>query len=68
MLPSLQENKYVVLFLLFLLLLLLLQPTHMKFKQQQQQQQNISGMKVAPKRDKLHLSDLKYIYICIYIS
>ena len=27
-----------------------------------------SGMKVAPKRDKLHSSDLQYIYICIYAS
>ena len=27
-----------------------------------------SGMRVAPKRDKLHSNDLKYIYICIYVS
>ena len=71
MLHSLQETKYEFL----LLLLLLLQLTQMKFKQQQrrqqqqqQQKQYISVMKVAPKREKLHFSDLQYIYISIYAS
>ena len=50
MLHSLQETKYD--FFLLLLFLLLLQPTQMKFKQQQQQQN--SGIKVAPKKDRLH--------------
>ena len=70
MLHSLQETKYEFL----LLLLLLLQLTQMKFKQQQQRQQqqqkkqHSSVMKVAPKREKLHFSDLQYIYISIYAS
>ena len=25
-------------------------------------------MKIAPERDKLHFSDLRYIYICMYAS
>ena len=44
----------------------------MKFKQQQQQQQQKKNhslsMKVAPKRDNLHFSDLQYIYIWMYAS
>ena len=67
MLHSLQETKCDPL----LLLLLLPQPTQKKFKQQQPQQQqkapkkqHSSSMKIAPK-NKLHFSDLQYIYICI---
>ena len=63
MLRSLQETKYD---LLLLLLLPLLLPTQMKIKQQQQEQ--ITQFRVASKRDKLHFSDLQYIYICKYVS
>ena len=31
-------------------------------------EQHSLGVKVAPKRDELHYSDLQYIYICIYVS
>ena len=58
---SFQETKYD------LLLLLLPQSTQMEFKQQVTTKHS-SGMKVTPKRDKIHFSDLQYIYICIYAS
>ena len=43
---------------------LLLQPTRMKFKQQNNKS---SGMEEAPRRDKLHFSDLLYICIFAYL-
>ena len=69
-LHSLRETKYD---------LLLLPPTHMKFlliwslnnnsnnsnKSNNNNKYHSSGMKVASKRDKLHFSDLQYIYKCI---
>ena len=65
MLHSIQETKYDF---LLLLLLPLVQPTLMTFKQQQQQQKHSSGMRVSPRRDKLHFIDLQYICIYIYAS
>ena len=62
MLHSLQETKCDA---------LLLQPTQTKFKQQQpQQQQKTTQFKYenSTKPNRLHFSDLQYIYICIYAS
>ena len=64
MLHLLQETKCDA-------LLLLLQPTQTKFKQQQpQQQQKTTQFKYenSTKASRMYISDLQYIYICIYAS
>ena len=67
---SLQETKYD---LLLLLLLPLLQPLRSSLgnsnnnnSKKKNKKKHSSGMRVAPKRDNLHFSDLQYIYICTY--
>ena len=59
MLHSVQETKYIF---LLLLLLLLLQPAR---GLNNTKNEISSGIKVAPKGDKLHFSDLQCIYISI---
>ena len=59
MLHSVQETKYIF---LLLFLLLLLQPTR---SLNNTKNKISSGIKVAPKGDKLHFSDLQCIYISI---
>ena len=64
MLNSLQETKCDA-----PLLLLLLQPTQTKFMQQQSQQRQKTTLfkyENSTKANKLHFSDLQYVYICIY--